>query len=403
MASEMTPSILEKYAEVLIWGMETARSRKYKGGELVLVRFDHPALALAEVLYDKLVDRGMHTLIRMIPTARMERSFFHKAGNRQLSFVPPGETPLMEALNGSIYLHAPESLTHLQDVDPRRIGKALLARKDLRDILVRREEQALYGWTLCAFPTAEPARRAGLSRRRYAEQIIRACFLDDPDPLSRWKDVFEEAAAVKKWLNGMGISSLRVESAHVDLVITPGERRKWIGVSGHNIPSFEIFLSPDWRGTRGVYFADQPSFRSGNYVKGARLEFNRNGSVKTATAEKGGEFLNKQIRVDAGARRVGEFSLTDRRFSPIDRFMAHTLFDENYGGRHGNCHLALGSSYSDTYDGNPAELTRDMKQSLGFNESALHWDLVNTEDKTVTAHLVSGKRVVIYEKGIFTC
>jgi aminopeptidase len=105
--------------------------------------------------------------------------------------------------------------------------------------------------------------------------------------------------------------------------------------------------------------------------------------------------------MDRGANRVGEFSLTDTRFSKIDRFMADTLYDENYGGAFGNCHLAVGSSYSDTYDGNPAGLTPRRKQQLGFNDSALHWDLVNTEDKTVTATLKSGKKMVIYEKGQF--
>jgi aminopeptidase len=81
--------------------------------------------------------------------------------------------------------------------------------------------------------------------------------------------------------------------------------------------------------------------------------------------------------------------------------MANTLFDENFGGRQGNCHLALGSSYSDTFDGNPAKLTKEKKMKLGFNDSALHWDLVNTEKKRVTAHLTSGRDKVIYEDGMF--
>jgi aminopeptidase len=63
--------------------------------------------------------------------------------------------------------------------------------------------------------------------------------------------------------------------------------------------------------------------------------------------------------------------------------------------------LAVGSSYSDTYAGNPAKLNKQKKQELGFNDSALHWDLVNTEPKTVTAHLTSGKRLVVYEDGKF--
>jgi aminopeptidase len=83
--------------------------------------------------------------------------------------------------------------------------------------------------------------------------------------------------------------------------------------------------------------------------------------------------------------------------------MANTLYDENFGGRYGNCHLAVGMSYSDTFDGDPSKLTKNMKNRLGFNDSALHWDLVNTEKKVVTAHLTSGDKIVVYEKGMFNC
>jgi aminopeptidase len=94
--------------------------------------------------------------------------------------------------------------------------------------------------------------------------------------------------------------------------------------------------------------------------------------------------------------------LTDRRFSKINKFMANTIFDENYGGSFGNCHIAVGASYSDTFSGDPKKLTKEMKKDLGFNDSALHWDLVNTEKKRVTARLAGGEKVTIYENGIFT-
>ncbi len=136
-------------------------------------------------------------------------------------------------------------------------------------------------------------------------------------------------------------------------------------------------------------------------MENVRLTFKK-GRVVKVEARKGKAFVQKQLAMDDGASRVGEFSLTDRRFSRINRFMANTLFDENYGGRQGNCHLAVGASYSDTYDGDPAKLTTQMKQKLGFNDSALHWDLVNTEEKRVTARLGNGKDVVIYENGMFS-
>ena len=112
--------------------------------------------------------------------------------------------------------------------------------------------------------------------------------------------------------------------------------------------------------------------------------------------------MQQQLQMDKGASRLGEFSLTDKRFSRINRFMANTLYDENYGGTFGNCHIALGSSYSNTYSGNTIELTKPLKRKLGFNESALHWDFVNTEKKQVIAILKSGKEVLIYENGKFT-
>ncbi|NIR14864.1 MAG: aminopeptidase, partial [Desulfobacterales bacterium] len=64
----------------------------------------------------------------------------------------------------------------------------------------------------------------------------------------------------------------------------------------------------------GVYFANQPSFRSGNYVEGVRIVF-RKGDASRITAKKGEDFVVKQLSMDPGAKRVGEFSLTDKRFS----------------------------------------------------------------------------------------
>jgi aminopeptidase len=396
----LTEDQIEKYSEVLLWALTTARKGRYRTGDIIMIRFDPAAVKMAEVLQAKLLDRGMNPVLRTGTTPAMERNFYKKAKEKQLVFQPPGDKELYQSLNGAVYLNAPESLTHLGDVNPSRIGKVSVARKPLRDILDKREERGRFGWTLCLFPTAELAKQAGLSLDQYKEQVVTACYLDSQNPVREWKEIYRRAKAIKAWINNLKIKTLHIESENVDLIVTPGERRRWVGMTGHNIPSFEIFLSPDWRGTEGVYYADQPSFRNGNYVERVKLFF-RKGSVAKVEAEKGEEFIRKQIALDPGAGRVGEFSLTDKRFSRIDRFMANTLYDENYGGRFGNCHVAIGSSYSDTYAGDPSRLTKKLKDKLGLNNSALHWDLVNTEDKRVSACLSSGKKVVIYENGAF--
>lgn len=395
-----TAKQLDRYAEILIWGLTKARKRKFKKNDLVLIRFHHPALLLAEVLYTRLLDLGLTPVHRMEATPAMEHSFFQKAAPTQLSMKTPGDRELFEKLNGYIFLHAPESITHLRDIDPVRIGKAAVARKYLRDILDAREEKGLFGWTLCSLPTEEQARHARLGLDDYTKQVVSACFLNKRNPAEHWENLYRNATEIKKWLGRLCIRTLRVESATMDLEVLLGEKRKWVGLSGHNLPSFELFTSPDWRGTRGVYFADQPSFRSGNYVEGVRLEFKK-GAVVRVTAETGEDFVKKQLAMDAGARRLGEFSLTDKRFSKINAFMANTLYDENYGGKFGNCHVAVGASYSDAFDGDPARLTPERKKALGFNASALHWDLVNTEKKRVTATVAGGKQVLVYENGKF--
>lgn len=392
---------LERYADVLLWGLKTARTQRFNKNENILIRYDPPAVKLAEVLQAKILDMGMNPILRVGSTPQMDRNFFERANNRQLVFYAPGEKELFHNLNGRIYLHSPESITHLSHIDPKRIGKAAIAMKPLRDILWKREEKGVFGWTLCLVPTPELAKKAGLSMKQYTSQVIRACYLDKKDPVKEWKQIYGNAISIKKWINGMDVKYYHIGSDNIDLKIVPGKKRRWIGISGHNVPSFEIFISPDWRGTKGIYYSNQPSFKDGNYVEGVRFEFNR-GSVIKARAKKGKNFLLKQLSMDKGARRVGEFSLTDKRFSKINRFMANTLYDENYGGRYGNCHLAVGMSYSDTFDGDPSKLTKKLKNSLGFNDSALHWDLVNTENKTVTAHLRSGDKIIIYENGMFS-
>jgi aminopeptidase len=102
-----------------------------------------------------------------------------------------------------------------------------------------------------------------------------------------------------------------------------------------------------------------------------------------------------------GADRIGEFSLTDARLSPITHFMADTLFDENAGGPFGNTHIALGLGVRHSYDGDQSVLTEEQWAQLGFNKSTVHADIVSTTDRTVTAALDDGGERVVYAGGHF--
>ena len=182
--------------------------------------------------------------------------------------------------------------------------------------------------------------------------------------------------------------------------LTLGAKRKWLGASGANIPSFEIFTSPDWRGTNGHIYFDLPLYRYGNVIKDIYLEFN-NGKVVKARAKKNQKLLEQLIK-QKNADKVGEFSLTDKRFSKITEFMANTLYDENYGGKYGNTHIALGTSYHDAYSGATKKMKIKDWEKLGFNESPEHTDIIAKQDRTVTAVLKNKTKKTIYQHGKFT-
>jgi len=395
-----TSAELEKYAAVMYWGLCTARKKKFAKYENVLLRYDAPARPLAEAVYRLMLKERLNVIARCGAGMSIERDFYEFGDNRQVSFINAGEKELMGSLNGYMVLLAPESLTHLKGVDSRKIGAAAVARKPIRDIMDKREAAGKFSWTLCSYPTQACAESAGLSLNAYAGQIRKACFLGEKNPVAKWNEIARRSAEIKKWLNALKAERIHLESDGCDLEIVMGEKRQFLGGSGHNIPSFEIFTSPDWRGARGTYFCDLPSYRSGNRVSGIKLEF-QNGKVVKASAKEGQDFLRSILAIDLGARGIGEFSLTDRRFSRIDKFMANTLFDENFGGRYGNSHIAVGAAYLDAFAGKVSSVTPAKRKALGFNESSVHWDLVNTQNKRVTFALKGGKTVTVYEGGEF--
>ena len=72
----LTEKQLNRYADVLIWGLQTAKSRRIARNDIVLVRFDLAAVRLAEIIFAKLLEAGAHPLMRFNPTAAMERDYY---------------------------------------------------------------------------------------------------------------------------------------------------------------------------------------------------------------------------------------------------------------------------------------------------------------------------------------
>jgi len=391
---------LENYGDILFWGLEKARQNTFKPDDSILVQGHIPGVPLIKTLQKMLLQRRLNPIIRLTPPADFEQDFYEFAHDNQLKFITPGDETLISSIQGAIYVRAPELLTHLQNVNVEKQNIVTRSRNFLKKIMQKRQQEKTCSWTLGSYPTPERARFANLSLQIYADKVKSACYLSESQPLSIWHDLYTRIEDTKKWLLSLDIKQIFVESKHIDLRFSLGEHRKWLGLSGRNIPSFEIFTSPDWRTVDGKYYSDQTAFVNGNNIKDIRLTFN-NGRIVKATAETGEDFLNKRLKTDDGASRVGEFSLTDRRFSKIDCYMADILFDENFGGTFGNCHIALGGSFDAAYNSDTPFHSISQRESLGFNDSAIHWDIINTEPKVVTVKLSSGKKQIIYENGVF--
>ncbi|MGB2579797.1 aminopeptidase [Elusimicrobium simillimum] len=395
-----TDKELQKYAQVLVWALKQARTGKFKKYDSILVRYDAAATTLADRVFEILIKEKFNPVLQMLNSEASAKSFYTYADNTQLKNMPKWVVAQQASLNGLIAIHAPQSLTHLAAVDPKKIALAALAKKGIREILDKREAAGDFGWTLCSFPTEALAKSAGLTVAQYAEQVKKAVYITERDPIAKWQEIFKSMNDIAAWLGSLKIDTINTQSKNMDLTVKLGEQRKFLCARGCNMPSFEIFTSPDWRGTKGTYFANLKSLRSGQIIENIKVEFAK-GRVVKAKAAKGEQYLKKMIAMDAGAAQVGEYSLTDARMSKIDRFMADTLFDENFGGKYGNSHIALGSSYADTFAGDVSKLTKVKKKALGYNDSSLHWDIINTEDKIVKATLKNGKVVTIYESGRF--
>jgi len=292
----------------------------------------------------------------------------------------------------------------LEHTDPKKVWRATAAKKKVFEWRNDKEAKGKFYWTICQYGTPDSAKEAGLSEKAYWNEIINACFLDRKDPVAEWKKLYKSISAYEKKMTAITqkTEKFHIEGEDADLWITPGKKRRWVYGQGTNVPTFEIFTSPDWRGTEGWMYSNQPlfaTFAAGQRIEGAYFEFKK-GRVVKATAKKGDKVL-KTLVAQKNGDKIGEYSLTDARFSRIKKFMGNTLFDENVGGKYGNTHFALGDSYDEPYDGDASKLTKAQREKLGFNESSVHTDFVSTSNRTVTAHLFNGTQKVVYKDGKF--
>jgi aminopeptidase len=390
--------ILEKYANVLV-NFALNSGKGIKKGEVVFVQVPECAKPMLIALQRAILKAGGNIILQYSPD-EISREYYELANDEQLKFFPSQFIKArVDVIDHLIAIDAEVNKHELEGISPGKIMERQKAWKPYFDWRDEKENAGKFTWTIGLYGTEEMAKEVGLTVEEYWDEIIKACYLDTVDPVKKWKEIFEEIERIRAKLDSLKIEKVHVKSESTDLTVKLGKGRKWLGGSGRNIPSFELFISPDWRGTEGKIQFTEPLYRYGNIIERAYLEF-KNGKVVFAKAEKGENILKEMITVE-NADKIGEFSLTDCRLSRISKFMGETLYDENVGGKYGNTHIALGKAYQDSYPGNPSKVSEEEWSKLGYNSSVIHTDIVSTENRVVTATLEDGSEIVIYRDGKF--
>jgi aminopeptidase len=230
---------------------------------------------------------------------------------------------------------------------------------------------------------------------RLWEQVFHVCRMDEDDPVAAWRRRSAELQSVAHRLTDLRLDSLRFRGPGTDLTVGLLPTSRWVGggeetVDGiahmANLPTEEVFTTPDPTRTTGLVRATRPLDIAGTTVRGLEVRFEA-GRVVELRAESGADALRARTERDEGGGRLGEVALVDRdgRIAPLDTVFFDALLDENAAS-----HIALGSAYETVEAG---DLDR-------INRSEIHVDfMIGGDGVSVTGVTATGEEIEILTGG----
>ena len=408
MQQSYTPSdkTLQKYAELLVkFGLQTRSGKAPKKGSVVQFVVPEVAKPLYFHLQAEILKAGFNPLGVFVPNNdkdyNFDKNFFDNAKPHQIQFFAEKYYKgIIDQVDCYIGIIADTDPHALNKVESKKVLQRSSAMQKVKEWKFKKIDAGKMTWTLALYGTDQGATEAGMSGKAFWKQITNACYLDKQDPVKEWLNINKTVQTTAEKLTKMQIKSVHVQGKDIDLHIGIGKDRAWRAGGGNNIPSYEVFTSPNFRETNGWARFNHPHYRYGKKIDGIELWF-KNGKVVKSKASKNHDLLTSMLKTKGG-NYLGEFSLTDARLSRITKPMAEILYDENMGGKYGNTHVALGSAYRDCYTGDPTKVSEKKWEKLGYNRSVVHSDIISTTNRTATATLYDGSEVVIYKNGKFT-
>jgi aminopeptidase len=311
-----------------------------------------------------------------------------------LTYTPEWQKTLTQAATGNAVIATtgdpePELLS---DLDGERVGRARM--KELNEISHQQMVDRSVNWTGVAYPTVGWATKVfgEPDVERLWESVAFCTRLDEPDPVAAWRDHMARLESRAAKLNELKLDAIHYQGPGTDLTIGLLDNARWMSArfrtaSGveyvPNMPTEEIFTTPDCRRAEGTIRSSRPLALAGDIIEGLRIEV-RGGKVVEVLADSGADVIRGQLSSDENAARFGELALVDgtSRVGRTETTFFDTLYDEN-----ATCHIAYGFGIPEVFDGDPGE---------GMNVSSVHTDfMVGGPELEVDGITKDGKSIPI--------
>ena len=288
------------------------------------------------------------------------------------------------------------------DLDGHRVGLSRM--KDLAAASLRLTD-GLCNWTVVAYPNEGWARMVfgEPDVERLWQAVATAVRLDEPDPVAAWREHVERLQERAQALNERRFAALRYRGPGTDLTIGLHPDSSWQAALDEargikhvaNMPTEEVFTTPDARRVDGTVRATLPLQIQGNIVRGLEVRFDGGRAVEVR-AEEGEDFMRTHVATDEGAARLGEVALVDgsSRVGKTGLVFFDTLFDENAAS-----HIALGAAILQAVEGS-THLSPDERQARGVNHSSIHTDfMIGSPEVEVDGVTADGEAAAILRGG----
>ncbi len=288
------------------------------------------------------------------------------------------------------------------DLDGTRVARARM--RAVAEASLRLSD-GLCNWTIVAYPNEGWAQTVlgEPDVERLWDAVGHAVRLDTPDPVAAWREHIARLQERAAGLNERRFDHLRYRGPGTDLTIGLHPESTWNAALDHsngidhvaNMPTEEVFTTPDARRVDGTVRSTLPLQIQGNIVRGLEIRFEAGRAVDVRAAS-GEDVMREHVATDDGAARLGEVALVDGHSAVGETGLVFydTLFDENAAA-----HIALGAPILQAVEW-ARELTTEERRERGVNHSSIHTDfMIGSNDLEVDGVTASGEVAPILRGG----